>query len=65
MRDAHTYREACLWRPDRDAEVVVWCGLGWDAVSILLDRGTCFASIALHHFVHVVDAGNNGVILEW
>ena len=20
---------------------------------------------ALHHFVHVVDAGNNGVILEW
>ena len=54
-----------MWRTYRDALVVVWCGVGWDAVSSMLDRGTCFASIALHHFVHVVGAGNNGVILEW
>ena len=37
----------------------------WDVFVGMHDRGTCFASIALHHFVHVVGAGNNGVILEW
>ena len=54
-----------MWRTDRDGRGVVLCGHGWDAVAGMLDRGTCFASIAFHHFFHVGGADNIGVILEW
>ena len=64
-RDARTCREADLRRTDRDGRGVVLCGHGWDVVAGVHDRGTCFASIAFHHFVCVGGTDNNGVVLGW